>query len=121
MQHGDRLLMQLDPSALSPAGLSAAAAAPTDVPGGDEQQAYARARVEVGLPLSWIAQSKLLRDWRFNCSTHAGPMQVEGQTPGFKGASRAYRKIGECSAAYLMDVARLPASTPRVISSTHWH
>ncbi len=44
--------MQLDPSAPSPAGLSAAAAAPTDVPGGDEQQAYARARVEVGLPVS---------------------------------------------------------------------
>jgi hypothetical protein len=51
-QHGDRLLMQLDPSALppppAPTGLSDAAAAPVGALHGDEQQAYARARVEVG-------------------------------------------------------------------------
>jgi hypothetical protein len=33
------------------------------------------------------------------CCAYSGGMQVEGQTPGFKGASRAYRKIGECAAA----------------------
>ncbi len=27
-------------------------------------------------------------------------MQVEGQTRGFKGASRAYRKIGDCASAF---------------------
>jgi hypothetical protein len=44
--------MQLDPSALppppAPTGLSDAAATPVGILHGDEQQAYARARVEVG-------------------------------------------------------------------------
>lgn len=57
VNHGERLLMQLDPSA-SPASGAAASSA--------EFATYAAANVE-----------------------------VSGQTRGFKGASRAYRKIGE--------------------------
>jgi hypothetical protein len=43
-------------------------------------------------------------------------MQVEGQTPGFKGASRAYRKIGEYAAACRPVFASL--RQPRYIAST---
>ena len=69
VQHGDKLLMQLDPSAAPPAGGAAA-----------EADAYAAANVAVA-----------------------------GQTVGFKGASRAYRKIGEAEAGLECDEVFLRA------------
>ena len=63
VNHGDALLMQLDPTATASAAATAA-----------EYAAYASANVEVA-----------------------------GQTRGFKGASRAYRKIGEAECGLEVD------------------
>lgn len=73
VQHGDALLMQLDPASAPAPGAAAATA-------GAETVAYDAANVAVA-----------------------------GQTVGFKGASRAYRKIGEAEAGLECDEVFLAA------------
>ena len=82
VQHGDKLLMQLDPSTPPPPAAAAAAAATAMA----------------------TATAKATDD-----AYAAANLAVAGQSRGFKGASRAYRKVGEAECGLECDEVFLRA------------